>query len=177
MFSSRWMAVVLAGVFSLAACTSEPEPKFEAEPSQSATQTAGDSVSASPTSTVSEQGPTSVVSAWVQARNAALQNGNTSGVDRLSAPTCRSCEELNKVIRQIYEAGGSFSTSGWTISSSEESVQDGSAEVNAAIVVAGGQTLASSGAEPVSYGEEKHIVTFRLLSVKDTFVVSEVLFR
>ena len=173
------IAVLLAGCL-LAGCSNEdPKPNI-ADPTTSAPTSPLVSVSTSPPTSSSPPSasldPEQTVRAWIAARNQALQDGDTTAVDALSAPDCRSCEEANKVIREVYAAGGSFHTPGWTVVAAKQKEGASPVQVDTALTFAAGQTTPSAGADPVSYGEEKHIVTFKLSKVDGNFRVQLVLF-
>ena len=176
MYRTRWaLATLLAGCL-LGACSDDPKPDI-ADPTPSAPTSLG-TTSTSPTVTPSAAlSPEDTVRAWIQARNQALTNGDTSAVDALSASDCRSCEELNKVIGEVYDAGGYFQTAGWTIDSIKEKQGSQPVQVDTALTFAAGQTVPSAGANPVSYDQEKHIVSFRLSGSDATYMVQLVLFR
>ena len=171
-------AVALLAACLLAACTDDdPKPDI-ADPTPSAPSSTATAGSTSPTVSASPAlGPVGTVNAWIDARNRALRDGDTTDVDSLSASNCRSCEELNKVIREVYAAGGSFNTAGWTIDSIKQKPGAEPIQVDTALTFAPGQTIPSEGADPVSFGEEKHIVTFRLSGTAQSLKVQLVLFR
>jgi hypothetical protein len=176
MIRTRWALVTLVATCLLGACSDDdPEPDI-ADPTPSVSSS---SVVVSPSPTTeppTEPDPEETVRAWIAARNQALQDGDTSAVDALSASDCRSCEELNKVIRQIYAAGGAFHTPGWTVVAAKEKPGSKPVQVDTALTFAAGQTTPSAGADPVSYDEEKHIVTFKLSKVAEGYRVQLVLF-
>ena len=167
------VALVLA--LSGACAGGDPEPKVaEPTPSDTAEPSGSASVSASPT--VQALGPEETVRAWVDARNDALRSGDTAAVDALSAKDCRSCEQLNKVIREIYQAGGSFETRGWRIKTLMEKVGAIPVQVDTALIFARGRTIPAAGADPIDYAQEKHIVTFKLVEETGQLKVRLVLF-
>jgi hypothetical protein len=180
MFDTFWIRWALAAFVAsclLAGCDDDdPKPDLP-DPTPTVSSTAPTEASTSPTASPSALGPEETVRAWVEARNSALQDGDTSAVDELSAPNCRSCEELNKVIREVYAAGGRFVTSGWRIDSIKMKGGSDPIQVDTALTFAPGQTIPSAGADPVSYDEERHIVTFRLSEAGSRYQVALVLFR
>jgi hypothetical protein len=119
--------------------------------------------------------PEETVRAWVDARNQALQDGDTTAVRALSAAECRSCEELISPIEEVYAAGGSFDTSGWNVAGARQTSQD-PIKVATGIDVAAGSTIPEAGAEPVGYEAEKHAVRFELVQAGGGLKVSLVLF-
>jgi hypothetical protein len=170
------LATLLVACLVGACSDDDPKPDI-ADPTPSAPSSLGStttSASVTPSTTLS---PEDTVRAWIQARNRALSDGDTSDVDALSAPDCRSCEELNKVINEVYGAGGHFETTGWTIDSIQEKAGSQPVQVDTALTFAAGQTVPSAGADPVSYDEEKHIVSFRLKATGGSYRVQLVLFR
>jgi hypothetical protein len=169
------LATLVAGVLLVACSDDDPEPKVS-DPTPSAASTSGTGIASPTGSPTPSLNAEDTVRAWIDARNAALQNGDTSSVDALSSRDCRSCEELNKVIREIYGAGGSFDTPGWTVNVAKEKRRSDPVQVDTALTFAAGETTPSAGAEPVSYEESKHIVTFKLTQVSGVFKVQLVLF-
>jgi hypothetical protein len=169
------LATLVVGVLLVACSDDDPEPKVS-DPTPSLVSTS-EPVSTSPTaSSAPSLTAEETVRAWIGARNAALQDGDTSSVDALSSADCRSCDELNKVIREIYAAGGSFNTPGWTVNAAKEKRGTDPVQVDTALTFAAGKTTPSAGADPVTYDEEKHIVTFKLVKVSGDFKVQLVLF-
>ena len=98
--------------------------------------------------------PEETVRAWVDARNLALQDGDTGPVRALSSAECRSCDELIKPIEQTYAAGGEFNTTGWSIAGIEQ-VSSEPISMTAGIDIAGGFTIPEAGAPPVEYAPER----------------------
>ena len=82
-----------------------------------------------------------------------------------------------KVITDVYAAGGNFDTAGWTIDSIRQKPGAEPIQVDTALTFAPGQTIPSAGADPVSYDQEKHIVTFRLSGTAESLKVQLVLVR
>src|SRR4051794_21506113 len=105
-FRSVATALLLPPVLALGACSGDdPEPRLAA-PSSS---------SASPSGTSAPLNPVEAFSAWVDARNRALQSGDTAAVEALSAPSCRTCRNAIAPIKQVFQNGGRFNTEGWTV--------------------------------------------------------------
>jgi hypothetical protein len=151
--------VLLAG-----ACSEDPKPKF-APPESSSTATS-ESTSAEP----SPSNPVGTVRAWVAARNAALDSGDTRAVEGLSARGCTTCSGLIDPIKRIYAAGGHFETSGWRIMKAKPRDTAGSKPVvDTAISIAGGATVTEAGGEPNKYPREEHLVVFKLARDSDAW--------
>ena len=96
MIRTRWALATLLAACLLAACSDDdPEPDI-ADPTPSATaSSSAATVSPSPSESATPVlGPEETVQAWVDARNAALQDGDTTEVRRpqsqLSAGPARS---------------------------------------------------------------------------------------
>ncbi|MDO9495932.1 MAG: DUF6318 family protein, partial [Nocardioides sp.] len=107
--------------------------------------------------------PEQAVRAWVDARNVTVQTGETTAVDALIAPTCETCRNSVDAVVRIYEQGGHYETSGWTVLKSRvvtESQQ--SAELSVDLLYDSGRTFPSAGADPITYREERHTAIFRL---------------
>jgi len=148
----------------LVACNDdEPEPKV-GDPTPS-TSSSAPTVSTSPTETQpAELDPEQTVQAWVDARNRALQDGDTAEAEALVSDSCETCNDSLQPIRDVYAQGGHFETTGWTVLASQ--VEDESAtkaKVSAGIEYAAGQTFPEAGSDPVIYEAEKHVVVFRLI--------------
>ena len=166
---SRRMAVLLAAAsLALAACSDdEPAPRVDPGPTTSPSES-----SSSPTMPVSEPPrPTAidVVRGWVEERNRALSSGQTMDLRELTADSCASCEPYIDLIEDVYAAGGSYDTEGWTVNKASELKP---MEVAAAITMSGGTMSAAAGKPPDEYAEDKAIFRFRVKSVGDEVVVS-----
>ena len=164
MFRTRWaLATLLAGCL-LAGCSGDdPEPKIDTEPTPSEISTSA-SVSVSPTLTpTAVVGPEETVRAWVQARNGALQDGDTAAVRALSAADCQTCDQHIEPIETVYAAGGQFVTPGWTVDRLKlVKAGDNEAKVDVAMTMAAGQTMQEAGGEPTPYPEDHRLMFFRL---------------
>jgi len=157
------LPVLVAGlVLVLAGCSGEdPEPKMA--PTQSVASTPSTSApTVSPS--VDPMSPEETVRAWVKARNAALQDGDTAAVEALAAKGCEACRHSTDPIRQVYAKGGHYETEGWRLVASRlKSSTSTRARVDTAIKYAAGRTFPEAGAEAVTYGVERHIVVFNLV--------------
>jgi hypothetical protein len=166
MIRTRWALATLVAVCLVGACSDDdPEPKI-ADPTPSASESSSSaSVSTSPTESASPAlGPEETVRAWVDARNAALQDGDTEKVEALGSLKCRTCEDSLQPIRDVYAHGGHFETTGWSVLAAKvDSQTDSSAKVSTGIEYAAGQTFPDADSEPVQYDSEKHVVQFRLV--------------
>jgi hypothetical protein len=154
---SRPAIALAVSALVLGGCSGDPEPKFGPPESSSASAASSSSPRPSPPN------PVATVRAWVAARNAALDSGETGPVEKLSAPDCRTCSGLVDPIKRIYAAGGHFDTAGWRVDKAKQ--RDTSAStivVDTAISIAGGTTVTEAGAKPNRYPSEKHIVVFKL---------------
>jgi hypothetical protein len=162
--------VLVAGlVLVLAGCSEgDPEPRMAPTESVASTpSTSAPTVSPSVDPTVDPLSPEETVRAWVKARNAALQDGDTDAVRALSSSSCESCFGLIEPIEEIYSSGGNFETKGWRVAAAKErGVKSYRANVDTALVFAGGRTVSEAGAPPVRYGPEKHIVVFKLVRLE-----------
>jgi len=100
---------------------------------------------------------------WVTSRNEALKSGETEQLRSLTDLSCASCLSLITSIEEVYAAGGSYDTDGWTVKSAKARDPDGPRRaVDAAVVFAGGTTIDEAGADPVTYEAENHIMVFKL---------------
>jgi hypothetical protein len=121
---------------------------------------------------VEDLGPVETWTAWVTARNQALISGDTTGVEALSAPACRTCENSIAPIAKVFENGGHFDTDGWEVVASRvKSRADGTAKVSAAIKYASGRTVPTAGAKPIAYDVERHIVVVTLVDIDGRWLV------
>jgi hypothetical protein len=152
---------VVVLVLPLGACSEDPKPKFAPRGSSSPAAT-----SAEP----SPSNPVGTVRAWVAARNAALDSGDTRAVEGLSARGCTTCSGLIDPIKRIYAAGGHFETSGWRIMKVKPRDTAGSKPVvDTAISISGGATVTEAGGEPNKYPREEHLVVFKLARDSDAW--------
>jgi hypothetical protein len=177
MFRTRWVLATLLAACLLGACSDDDPKPNVADPTASAPSSMSATARTPPLTPTPALSAEDTVRAWIDARNQALRNGDTTAVDNLSTPDCRSCEELNKVIGEVYAAGGHFHTAGWTIDSIKKKPRSKPTVVDTALTFAAGQTVPSAGAGPVSYDEEKHIVSFQLVGSEGMYRVQLVLFR
>lgn len=168
MIQVRFAALLAALTLVLVGCSDEdPEPQVDPTPSTSLSDTAD------PTPTISSP-PASVtavqaVRGWVQERNQALTSGDTTALRGLTSEKCGSCEPYIDLIEDVYAAGGSYETTGWTVDNAKE-LKD--MEVTAAITMGAGVMIAATGSAPDEYEEEKAIFRFRVKPVDDGLVVS-----
>ena len=163
MIRTRWALATLLATCLLGACSDDdPEPDI-ADPTASSSSSPA---TVSPSPTVTSQpalGPDDTVRAWVDARNAALQDGDTSDVRAFSAPGCGTCDQHIAPIEGVYESGGAFDTPGWTIDRLKVVEQSNNkAKVDVAMTMAAGQTVQQAGATPVTYPEDHRLMFFRL---------------
>lgn len=161
--------VALIVMLALAGCSGDdPEPKIAPTPSSPATSASPSEPSPAP----ERLSPEETVRAWVEARNKALRDGDTTSVEALSAESCETCENQIDPIRKIYADGGHFETDGWQVVSSRLKSRSGPrAAVDTAIKYAAGRTIAETGAEPVTYSVERHIVVFKLTAIRGTWQI------
>lgn len=166
--------VVVALLCALAACDDEPTPDLPDPPPSSASPSPTESES-SPTTSPTPQalGPEQTVRAWVKARNQALQDGDTSVAEALSAANCETCDNSLGPIRQVYADGGHYETEGWRVPSAKAvDVSSDAARVTAGLVYEPGATVPEAGADPVTYELERHIAEFRLVRVDGQWLIS-----
>ena len=172
---ARLRALVAALLLlSVVACEDEPTPDIP-DPTPSSSAASPSETASSPTTSPTAEAltPEETVRAWVAARNQALQDGDTTAAEALSAPGCESCENSLGPIRDVYAGGGHYETEGWRVASSDvtgETVD--SATIATGLVYAAGTTVPAAGAEPVSYEVERHIAEFRLSRLDGQWLVA-----
>ncbi|SDN22941.1 hypothetical protein SAMN05192576_1795 [Nocardioides szechwanensis] len=105
----------------------------------------------------------------MQERNRALTSGDTTALRGLTADKCGSCEPYIDLIEDVYAAGGSYETTGWTVDNAKE-LED--LEVTAAITMGAGVMIAASGTAPDKYEEDKAIFRFKVKPFEGGLVVS-----
>ncbi|WP_157544654.1 DUF6318 family protein [Nocardioides halotolerans] len=173
MTRTRAALAALVAACLLGACSDDdPEPDIP-DPTPSVTSSSPATVSPTSGSPEPVLDPEETVGAWVSARNAALQSGDTSAVEDLSSAACETCEDSIDPIREVFDQGGHFETAGWKVLASEIASQTpAKAEVSAGIEYAAGKTFPNSDSPPVIYDSEKHIVQFRLALVDGAWRVS-----
>jgi len=172
----RALAVALLLATLGSACDDEPEPDI-ADPSPSSSAPSPSESESSPSTSPTPEAltPEETVRAWVDARNQALQDGDTTDVRTLSAADCRSCDELIKPIESTFAAGGSFATDGWSIGGIRKT-SDQPIRIVTGMDIAGGTTIPEAGGTPVDYQAEKHAIRFELIDTEGALQVSLVLF-
>ncbi|WP_160009381.1 hypothetical protein [Nocardioides sp. AX2bis] len=149
---------VAALLLGAAACGGDPEPRFAPptdQASPSASPTAPPSESAAPERLTREE----TVRAWVDARNAALQDGDTSAMSALSTADCRGCENFELGIEDVFSAGGSYDTPGWEV---REVLPVASEVIDVRVDSAAGTTVNEAGSDPVSYPASTRDLRFTL---------------
>lgn len=174
----RTLAVVLLLLCAALGCEDEPTPNIP-DPAPTSSAPSPSETESSPTSSPTAEAltPEETVRAWVDARNQALQNGDTSAADALSAPGCETCENLLAPVRQVYADGGYFDTEGWQVVSAKETKPgDLRTVVTAGIKYAAGTTVPAAGAEPVSYSVERHITRFTLDRTGSMWLVASIVY-
>jgi len=153
-------------------CEDEPTPDLPG-PTPSSSVPSPSETESSPTPTPAALTPEETVRAWVDARNQALQDGDISGAEALSAPNCGSCENSLGPIRDVYANGGHYETKGWRVASSEVTRETAnSATIATGLVYEAGTTVPAAGGEPVSYDVERHIAEFQLSRIGGLWLVA-----
>jgi hypothetical protein len=156
-------AATLAALLVLSACSGDPEPKFEPEPTESVPGTSPAVETPEPTPTSVALDPEETVRAWVDAWSASLRSGDTSEVRAYLADPCDGCDGLIEPSETIHESGGVFAGGEWRVDKLNlEDQTAGSVTVNVAVTIAAGSTANSAGAQPSEYPESRHIVKFGL---------------
>lgn len=112
----RHLVAAVAAVLVLGACSDDPTPRFEADPSDtpSVTPTPDEP---EPWEEKSDEGAIAFVEHWVDTFNKMRSDGVTADLDRLSSPRCESCAGSIQYAEEIYGAGGSLKTEGWKVES------------------------------------------------------------
>ena len=166
------VAALLAAGLAGACSDDDPKPDI-ADPTPSVSSTAPTEASTSPTTEPTQSAdPVATVEAWVDARNEALATGDTARLRSATDPKCKSCMSLITSIEDVYEAGGSYDTQGWDVKSAKARQDAGTRPVvDAALVFAGGTTIDESGADPVEYGPENHIMLFKMHEEGGQFLI------
>lgn len=152
-------SLVLLPALAAAGCgADDPEPKFAPTPTESSP--AG--VESTPTGSAEVLGPEETVRAWVSAYNQALASGDVSGLETLADQDCQTCARFVNPIADVHAEGGSFRGGRWELEGAKARGGGERRVVDAAVSIAGGRTLASAGADPVTYGPAKHLLKFRM---------------
>ena len=102
---------------ALSACGGDPEPRFEAEPSPTPSEVSSSAPATEAWEEKSDDGAVAFVEHWIDEFNAMRATGKTDSLVRLSSKACDSCSNFAHLTRQIYDAGGSLETEGWTAQS------------------------------------------------------------
>lgn len=176
---TRLRALVVAlALCAVLGCEDEPTPDI-ADPTTSSSAASPSETESSPTTSPTPEvlTPEETVRAWVDARNQALQDGDTSGAEAMSAPDCETCENLLAPIREVYANGGHFETKGWRVVAAKETKPgDSRSVVSAGLRYGAGTTVPSAGAEPVSYSVERHIARFTLTKAEAVWLVASIVY-
>ena len=146
-------ALALGLVLALSACGGDPEPQFEADPSPAPSEVATSAPAKEAWEEKSDDGAIAFVGHWIDEFNAMRASGETSTIEDLSHKSCDSCSNFVQLTEQIYDAGGSLETGGWTpLSGSQPAQSSSSAPVLSVRVRQSPQTLIESrDSEPVEY--------------------------
>lgn len=121
----RLTALALTGVIALGASACGDDTPPETAPS---TSTSSAAASPSPTTTgpvapvlpelakrQDAVGAKAFVKYWFAALTYAMQTGDTTEVERVSASNCETCKQLIKSVHDAYGGGGTLSGTGWTV--------------------------------------------------------------
>jgi hypothetical protein len=103
----------LALVLALSACGSDPEPRFDDDPTPTVAPSSAEP-SKEPWEEKSDDGAIAFVEHWIDEFNAMRVSGEPDELLQLSTPKCESCQNFADLTRQIYGAGGSVITKGWS---------------------------------------------------------------
>jgi hypothetical protein len=163
MFRTRWaLATLVAGCLVGACSDDDPKPDIS-DPTPTVSSTAPTEVTTSPTVAPS-QSPEETLKAWVDAENEALATGSTEALRAFESAKCQGCDDFPKPIEQVYAAGGSFQGGMWKLVNSHvEDISSTTAQLTAAVRVAGGTTVSQAGADPVHYKPQNHLMSFDLV--------------
>lgn len=171
MIHVRLAAVAVALTLLLVGC-SDDDPTPAPAPTPSGSASTSSTPTSTPSPTAAAASPVQTVKDWVAARNLAMVEGDLDPVRELSDPQCSSCADLIDPIEETYAAGGHYETKGWRVVHPKVTdEQDTKVQVVAGLVLAGGRTFHSSGADPVVYPPEKRIGIFKLAKSNDQWLV------
>jgi hypothetical protein len=155
------LAALVAGCLLVACSDDDPEPKV-ADPTPSAAHTSSTAPTAPSTGAIRD--PESTLGAWVAAQNEALATGSTAALRALEADECQGCADFPDAIDETYNAGGSYEGGAWKLVNSHvEASSDSTANLTAAIRIAGGTTIPKAGADPVHYDPQNHLMSFGMV--------------
>lgn len=112
---SRAIAVTVA-LSVLTACGSDPEPRFEADPTPSPTlSTSPTPDDPEPWEEKSDEGAIAFVEHWLREFNYAENTGETAELRDVSSADCESCQNFIDEIERVYSAGGKMRSDGWKV--------------------------------------------------------------
>lgn len=179
MTPTRSAAIAVATAALLAACSSDPQPKFEdPSPAPSASETSASPVDQSPsTSPVatpsapalpeaakvnSPDGANAFARWWVDMSNYAQHTGDTSLLGPVNDSRCSGCNGAVDAVKQTYGAGGHIEGGGLTIQRFRELPLDYGADWAAVArgVVAPQRTVASDGSASSSEGGNIYLYVY-----------------
>ena len=114
-FGRRWVAAaVCVPLLAVGGCSDDdPEPKFA--PSESPSPTATSAPEPAAWEVKSEDGAVAFANHWVDVFNQAATSGRTEQLEAISDSSCQTCANFVSSIRDIYDSGGSFRSTGWQI--------------------------------------------------------------
>ena len=136
------LAALAAAVLALAACSADPQPKFEPTPSSTTTTT---SSSSSPTQ--QPQSAEDFIREWFDLSRTMQNTGSTEDFLALS-PRCSTCRKFADRVETIYSHGGFVKVGGLAVTSIR-SISDGTYVVT----IDAGKTIYKSSAR----GHERHL--------------------
>lgn len=123
----RHLVAAVVAVVVLGGCADDPTPRFEADPSESPSESASTTPDVrEPWEEKSDEGAIAFVEHWVDEFNAMRASGDTSTLADLSSSRCDSCSSSLEYAEEIYGAGGSLETDGWKVLSVSAPAKSGS---------------------------------------------------
>ena len=127
------VAGLVIAVTAFAGCADEPKPRFE---ESTETPSASDSTTSAtaepePWEEKSKAGAKAFAGHWIATFNQAIVSGDTSSLESLSSPSCRTCNSVIERLKSIYSSGGFFEGDGYQVlyATPEEIRSDGQTSV------------------------------------------------
>ena len=159
----RHLVAAVAAVLVLGACSDDPTPRFEADPSDTPSLTPTPD-EPEPWEEKSDEGAIAFVEHWVDTFNKSTVTGDSSALDDISSPSCVTCTNFIALTDDIYSAGGRVISDGWSIDSTSDPKVSGKSTLISIDITQSPQVItraAGEQAERYPGGDVDYLATIR----------------